>query len=231
MFIDVPNRKRVHHHWAAPLLTALNVGVFLALVWLPSSTQRQLIDWFALVPHDVFPENMASMTWLEVLYQPWWTLFSALFLHLDWLHLLGNVAFLLIFGMSAERSLGGKRFILIYLLCGALANVVACVFSTLPATPIIGASGAVSGIIGAYITLFPRAKLGFVLPLGLFLEFVRTPAVVMIGVWLVMQAIFTYIGPNFGMVAWIAHLAGFFFGVLAAFFSHHAVQKRMRSIR
>ena len=85
-----------------------------------------------------------------------------------------------------------------------------------PERLVIGASGAVSALIGAYLALFPRAKLGVVVPLGLFLEFIRAPASLLIGVWAVLQVVFAYIGPAFGAVAWSAHIAGFLFGVVFA---------------
>ena len=135
-------------------------------------------------------------------------LVTALFLHADWAHLLGNLVFLLIFGLPAERAMGPWRFLLLFLLGGAVANLAAALTIGAPDRMIIGASGAVSAVIGAYLALFPRAKLGVVLPLGLFLEFVRAPASLLIGIWALLQVVFAYIGPAFGAVAWWAHLAG-----------------------
>jgi membrane associated rhomboid family serine protease len=97
-----------------------------------------------------------------------------------------------------------------------------------PDRVIIGASGAVSAVIGAYLALFPGAKLGVVVPLGLFLQFVRAPAAVLIGVWAVLQVVFAYIGPAFGAVAWSAHVAGFLFGIVFALFVRAAIARRLR---
>lgn len=141
-------------------------------------------------------------------------LFTALFLHADWAHLLGNLVFLLIFGLPAERILGSWRLLLLFLLGGALANLAAVLTIGSPNHVIIGASGAVSALIGSYLALFPGAKLGVVLPLGLFLEFIRVPAPLLIGVWALLQVVFAYTGPALGMVAWSAHLAGFVSGVV-----------------
>jgi membrane associated rhomboid family serine protease len=85
-----------------------------------------------------------------------------------------------------------------------------------PARVIIGASGGVSAVIGAYLALFPRARLGVVVPLGLWLEFIKVPAALLIGLWATLQLIFTFAGPSFGAVAWWAHLAGFVVGLLYA---------------
>jgi membrane associated rhomboid family serine protease len=124
--------------------------------------------------------------------------------------------FLLIFGLPAEKVLGPWRFLLLFLLGGAIANLAAVLMLAGPRSVIIGASGAISALIGAYLALFPRARLGVVLPLGLFLEFVRAPASLLIGIWALLQVVFAYIGPAFGMVAWAAHVAGFLFGVVYA---------------
>ncbi|MEO6364490.1 MAG: rhomboid family intramembrane serine protease, partial [Luteimonas sp.] len=89
-------------------------------------------------------------------------------------------------------------------------------------------SGAVSAVIGAYLALFPRAKLGVVLPLGLFLEFVRAPASLLIGIWVLLQVVFAWIGPGYGAVAWIAHLGGFAFGGGFALAVRGGIARRMR---
>ncbi len=155
-------------------------------------------------------------------------LFTALFFHADWAHLLGNLVFLLIFGLPAERILGPWRLLLLFLFGGALANLAAVLTIGGPSHVIIGASGAVSALIGTYLALFPRAKLGVVLPLGLFLEFIRVSASLLIGVWALLQLLFAYIGPPLGMVAWSAHLAGFVSGVVYGYCVRAAIARRLR---
>jgi membrane associated rhomboid family serine protease len=158
-------------------------------------------------------------------------LVSGLFLHADWIHLLGNLVFLLIFGLPAERTMGGRRFLLLFLLGGAVANLAAVLAIGAPDRVVIGASGAVSALIGAYLALFPGARLGVVLPLGLFLEFVRVPAFLLIGLWVLLQVLFAYSGPAFGAVAWPAHIAGFLFGVVFALLTKAAIARRLRRSR
>src|SRR3546814_14548000 len=104
--------------------------------------------------------------------------------------------------------MGAGRFLLLFLLGGAVANLAAVLLIAGPDRLVIGASGAVSAVIGAYLALFPRAKPGVVLPLGLFLQFVRTPAPLLIGIWALLQVVFAYIGPAFRTVAWAAHTPG-----------------------
>ena len=104
-------------------------------------------------------------------------------MHADWAHLLGNLVFLLIFGLPAERVMGPWRLCVLFLVGGAVANLATVLVIDTPDRLVIGASGAVSALIGTYLALFPRAHLGVVLPLGLFLEFVRAPAPLLIGIW------------------------------------------------
>src|SRR5690606_24079809 len=155
-------------------------------------------------------------------------LLTALFGHADWAHLLGNLVFLLIFGLPAERVLGPWRLLVLFLAGGMVANLATVLAIDTPDRLVVGASGAVSAVIGTYLALFPRAHLGVVLPLGLFLEFVRAPASLLIGIWGLLQVVFAYIGPAFGAVAWSAHIAGFAFGVAFALVSRRAIARRLR---
>lgn len=136
--------------------------------------------------------------------------------------------FLLIFGLPAERILGPWRLLLLFLVGGAASNLAAIFAIGTPDRVIIGASGAVSALIGTYLALFPGAKLGVVLPLGVFLEFIRVPAPLLIGAWALLQVVFAYIGPAFGMVAWSAHIAGFVFGIVYGLSVRAAIARRLR---
>ncbi|RMH89042.1 rhomboid family intramembrane serine protease [Lysobacter pythonis] len=188
---------------------------------LPAPTrQAWLLAWGALGgPLRLGLDAGSALAWLRLI--------SSLFLHADWAHLVGNLVFLMIFGLPAERLMGSSRFLLLFLLGGAVANLAAAV-SLAEGRVIIGASGTVSAVLGAWLALFPRARLGVVVPLGLFLEFVRAPAALLIGLWALLQVVFAYIGPAYGQVAWVAHLAGFGFGGVFALLSRRAIAKRMR---
>lgn len=224
MFVRVPSRRRPPIAWVAPTLVLASMLVFVWLAMLDPEPRAQFLrDWGA-VPETLFAgEPLSAVIDGRLL-----TLGSALFIHADWLHLVGNMLFLVIFGLPAERALGPWRFLFLFLIGGALANLAAVTLIDVSRVVVVGASGAISAVIGAYLALFPRAKLGFVLPLGLFLEFVRTPASVMIGVWALLQLAFTFVGPGFGAVAWSAHLAGFVLGVLFGLFARPAIVRRMR---
>ncbi len=228
MFIAIPSRQKSPLRWATPLLFAALWGCFTWLTLLPDAAQRDLLlEWGALsgglTTPDAWQRSLRDDSLLRLV--------SALFLHADWAHLLGNLVFLLIFGLPAERTMGPWRFALLFLLGGAVANLAAVIAIATPDRLIIGASGAVSALIGAYLALFPGARLGVVVPLGLFLQFVKVPAALLIGVWAALQVVFTFIGPAFGAVAWSAHLAGFAFGGAFALFARAGIARRMRRTR
>jgi membrane associated rhomboid family serine protease len=228
MFLPMPTRHKSGLRWATPLLTVLLSAAFAWATTASNTDQRALLlGWGALSGGIAAPEAwQAALLDGRAL-----RLVTALFLHADWAHLVGNLVFLLIFGLPAERAMGPWRFLLLFLAGGAFANLAAALSIGEPDRIIIGASGAVSAVIGAYLALFPRAKLGVVLPLGLFLEFVRAPASLLIGIWVLLQVVFAYIGPALGAVAWWAHLAGFAFGVVFAMFVRAAIARRLRRQR
>lgn len=148
----------------------------------------------------------------------WWDLaalsvLSALFVHASWLHLLGNLAYLWVFGLKVEQNLGPLGMLLIFLLGGALANVIVALRLPELETPIIGASGGISAVVGAYLGLFPRRRIGLFLPLGVYLQFARVPALLVIGSWFTLQLLYTAFGPINAAVAWWTHLAGFALGL------------------
>lgn len=220
MFVDLPSRKRAGLHWATPLLLVLICGCYLWLRLVPDENARAaLLRWGALSGDGGYWRDL----WHDARA---FTLISALFLHGNIWHLIGNGLFLLIFGVPAERALGPWRLLIVFLLGGALANLCAALLMDSPGRVIIGASGGISALIGAYLVLFPKARLGVVLPLGIWLEFVRAPAALLIGLWALLQLIFSFVGPSFGAVAWWAHLGGFLIGAVMALGFRPGVARR-----
>lgn len=226
MFVEVAKPRRSTVPWATIAIIVLCVAAYLWLASLPEPLRAGVLRRWGTVPANLFEVHAATLRqWFQLHLA---RLFTALFIHVDWLHLTGNMLFLMIFGISAERVLGSARFLLLFLVGGALADLIGALTLAKVNAPIVGSSGAVSAIVGAYFALFPRAKLGLVIPLGLFLEFVRVPAAVLIGVWILLQFVFTFIGPAFGAVAWWAHIAGFVIGIVFALLSRGAINRRMR---
>ena len=213
----------MHRPWAAATLAVLAILAYLWLSLLSGAPDRQaaLLHWGTL---------SASPAQWRLLWHDGrlLTLVTALFIHASLLHLLGNCLFLLIFGIPGERALGAGRLLALFFIGGALANLAASLLMGAPERIIVGASGGISALIGAYLVLFPRARLGIVVPLGLWLEFIRAPAALLIGLWAGLQLIFTFVGPAFGAVAWWAHLTGFLVGVLMALVFKPAMTRQAR---
>jgi membrane associated rhomboid family serine protease len=140
----------------------------------------------------------------------------SLFIHSGWLHLLGNLAYLWVFGWPLERRLGHWSVAALFLLGGLVAQLMLA--QRLPSLEfaVIGASGAVSTILGAYLGLFPRRTIGLWLPLGLIVEFVRVPALLVIGSWFGLQLLYAGLGPITWKMAFWTHLAGFSIGLMLA---------------
>ncbi len=227
MFVYVDRQRKSALPWATLAMITACVVLFLWLVSAPDAERWLFLRQWGTVPTRLIDANAPLLQQLVEL--RWLRLVTALFIHLGWLHLTGNLLFLMIFGVPAERALGPWRFLLLFLLGGALANLAEAVILPNTNASIVGSSGAVSAVIGAYLGLFPRARLGLVLPLGMFLEFVRIPAPVLIGFWWLLQIAFTFVGPAFGAVAWWAHIAGFAAGLLFALVSKPTIARRLRS--
>jgi membrane associated rhomboid family serine protease len=146
----------------------------------------------------------------------WFTLFAAMFMHGGLLHIVGNMWFLWIFGNNIEDACGRVRFIAFYLLCGLLATFAHILMGPSSVAPSIGASGAISGVLGAYILLFPRARVYSLIGLGYIFWFQEVPAWIFLGVWIGLQlltAIPMLHNPAVGGVAVFAHIGGFIVGM------------------
>jgi membrane associated rhomboid family serine protease len=146
------------------------------------------------------------------------TIFTSAFLHGGLLHLLGNMLYLWIFGDNVEAAMGRVKFLLFYLLCGVGAAV-AQIFSGPPtAIPMIGASGAIAGVLGAYLVLFPRSQILTIVPIFFFLRLIYLPAILLLGIWFLFQVVSALFGgAQAGGVAWLAHIGGFAAGTLLVF--------------
>lgn len=143
-------------------------------------------------------------------------LITSMFLHGGWMHLLSNMLYLWIFGNNIEDVLGPFRFTFFYLLCGVVASLAQVVVNTNSGIPTIGASGAVAGVLGAYILLFPNARVQSLVFVFYFIRFVEIPAVIVLGFWFILQFFngLTSLGvPGMGGVAYFAHIGGFVAGM------------------
>jgi membrane associated rhomboid family serine protease len=147
------------------------------------------------------------------------TLFTAMFLHGGWFHVIGNLLYLYIFGDNVEDVLGHGRFLVFYLLCGLISFLVQIFLHPQSMVPNIGASGAIAGVLGAYLILFPRARIVTLLPLFIFITVVEIPAFFFLGIWFLIQflsgaATLGRTAATSGGVAWWAHIGGFISGII-----------------
>ncbi len=147
----------------------------------------------------------------------WHTLVSSMFLHGSWFHLIGNMWFLWVFGNNVEDSMGRVRFVAFYLLCGLAAAGAQILIDPASPIPMVGASGAIGGVMGAYVVLYPRVPVVLLVILGFFITTFRLPAFVMLGYWFILQLVggLPQLGGSAGGVAFWAHVGGFLAGVLA----------------
>ncbi|MBI2460008.1 MAG: rhomboid family intramembrane serine protease [Candidatus Rokubacteria bacterium] len=153
---------------------------------------------------------------------PFATVFTSMFLHGGLFHVGGNMLYLWIFGNNVEDSMGHGRFIVFYLLSGLVASLAQFAIDPASQIPMIGASGAVSGVLGAYLVMYPHARVLTLVVFGIFWQFIRVPAVIVLGFWIVVQllnGLLTFTTPQQRGVAWFAHIGGFLAGlVLIRFF-------------
>lgn len=199
-----------------PPFVTLAIGLICLFAWFVYSALSPVMQQAMIDTGGMHPSVIAAT--LSQAMGEWWdisglTVFTSLFIHASWLHLLGNLIYLWVFGMPVEQRIGPLGLLAIFLLGGALANVILALRVPQLDTPIIGASGAVSAVVGAYLGLFPRRRIGLFIPLGLYLQFARVPALLVIGSWFTLQLLYTAFGPINAAVAWWTHLAGFALGL------------------
>jgi len=209
---DVPSRT---FPYVTVGLIVVNAVVFLFEVSLGRGALASFVGTYGLVPGYVTAYFSGAEVPARRVFLP---LFTSMFLHGGWLHLIGNMWYLWIFGDNVEDRLGRVRFLMFYLLCGLLAGWVHYVFNAGSSVPTIGASGALAGVLGAYLISYPRARILVLLPLGFFLHFVELPALVVLGFWIILQFFYgaasvVYSSAS-GGVAWWAHIGGFVGGIL-----------------
>lgn len=192
-------------------LIVVNAAVFVYSQSLGPGLERFYYE-FGMVPADVFRAFDGHHYFDAVL-----PFFSSMFLHAGWLHLGGNMLYLWIFGDNIEDKLGHGRFVVFYLLCGLAASALHLALAPGSTIPTVGASGAISGVLGAYLVLFPKARVLTVIPVFFFLQVAELSALVVLGFWFVIQFLngLTTIGAaDAGGVAWWAHVGGFVAGVV-----------------
>jgi len=195
-------------------LIVANIAVFLYEVSLGPRIEQFFLT-FGVVPSDI----VESLTSGQIRLGAVSPFFTSMFLHGGWLHLAGNMLYLWVFGDNVEDKLGHGRYLVFYLVCGLAASLLHVFIAPSSSMPTVGASGAISGVLGAYLLMFPRARVLTVIPIFFFLQFAELPALVVLGFWFVMQFFNGLISLGYetggmGGVAWWAHVGGFVAGLI-----------------
>jgi membrane associated rhomboid family serine protease len=206
------SQRRRRFAWATWALVAANVAAFLWELSLGDQAAF-VIAGLAVSPAEVV--ELADPLRLPI------RLIASLFLHAGWIHLLGNMAFLAVFGDDVEERMGGFRYLALYLLSGLVATGAQVAATPHSEVPLVGASGAIAGILGCFLVLFPKARLDGVLPLGCLIVPLRTRAFLFLPGWFLLQLVGIWLEPpgsGSGGVAFYAHLAGFVAGPVLLLF-------------
>jgi membrane associated rhomboid family serine protease len=201
-------------------LIGANVFIFLYQLGLTHSQLEQFFQLYAVVPREL-TASFSGISVNQPVPEPL-TLVTSQFLHGGFLHIFGNMLFLWIFGNNIEDKLGHVKYLIFYIACGALAALTQWFFSMQSGIPSLGASGAIAGVLGAYILRFPHARVRTLVFLGPFITFPEIPAIFFLGIWFVQQALYgiaslnvpSTIGMENGGVAYWAHIGGFVFGAI-----------------
>ena len=188
--------------------------VFLYEASLPERVSEAFVFQYGAIPAAIFgheaglPEDAVAVPFTL-------TLLTSMFLHGGWMHLIGNMLYLWIFGNNIEDVMGHVKFVIFYVACGLIAAMSHAITDPTSAVPMVGASGAISGVLGAYLLLFPHAQVMVLIPLGVFTRTMYVPAGFVLGFWFVLQLLSggMSLGQGGGGVAWFAHVGGFVAGM------------------
>jgi len=207
--INFSNQKPIYFPYVSVFLT-LALLFFLVLTEL-TPYQGKLMKLYAI--HTKTYWSLMQSQHIELL-----RLITALFLHGNWLHWIINNSIFLLLAFSIERVIGGQKFFFVFIAAGVAGNLVASYFLQSQDNLLIGASGAVSGLIGMWLVMFPKKKISFILPIGLYLQKTSMPLAVVIVLWLVVQIILQFQPHPSYDIAWLSHITGFTTGFLLAWF-------------
>jgi len=194
-------------------LILLNGLVFLGEVQMTPATLQKFIFTWGLIPAHLIENPLGA----------WETIFSSMFLHGGWFHLLSNMWVLYIFGDNVEARLGKIRYLIFYLLSGVAAALLQAYILSTSNMPMVGASGAIAGVLGAYLILFPSSRIASLVPILFILTIVEVPALIFLVFWFITQlysGLFAMQGASASGIAWWAHIGGFLFGMfMVSFFA------------
>ena len=211
-----------------PILTYFVIGscvlIFLIQITSQSYKTGQLFYSYGLIPSVLMGNNQLPLDLYAI--PSWLTIFTSMFMHGGFMHLAGNMLYMWIFADNIEDDLGPKRFLLFYLLAGVGAAMTQVLIDTQSQVPMVGASGAIGGILGAYLINYPKAKVLVLIPFGFFSQLLKIRALYVLGLWFILQFI-----SSGGGVAYAAHIGGFVSGIILILFFNKKVKKKNKVIK
>jgi membrane associated rhomboid family serine protease len=219
----IPLRDNTRSHsfpYVNITLIAINIIVFFKEITLPSQHLNYFFHTYGVIPAQVIEQIISGVPFIAI----GTPFITAMFLHGGWLHLLGNMLYLWIFGDNVEDRLGHLPYLFFYLSVGIIGSVTHIIANPSSQVPIIGASGAIAGVLGAYFLSFPTARILTLVPIFFFVTVIQVPALVFLPVWFVIQLLngLSTAGMAANTVAWWAHIGGFLSGaILLPFFSRN----------
>jgi membrane associated rhomboid family serine protease len=200
------------------------VVIFLAQLGLSENELRDFTYSYGLIPSVLMGVDQLSGDLFKI--SPVGTIFTSMFMHGGWMHLIGNMLYMWIFADNIEDDLGTLNFVIFYLICGigaAMSQVLTDINSQIP---MIGASGAIGGVLGAYLINYPNAKVLVLIPFGFFSQLIKIRALYVLGFWFVLQFINSFLSSSEGGVAYAAHIGGFISGVILILFFNKKINKK-----
>jgi len=206
-----------------PIVTYFIIGLCILIFLIQLSSQSyktgQLFYSYGLIPSVLMNINQLPMD-LHVL-PAWVTIFTSMFMHGGFMHLLGNMLYMWIFADNIEDDLGHIKFLIFYLLAGIGAAMTQVLIDTNSQIPMVGASGAIGGVLGAYLINYPNAKVLVLIPFGFFSQLIKIKALYVLGLWFVLQFI-----SSGGGVAYAAHIGGFISGIILILFFNKKIKRK-----
>ena len=212
-----------------PVVTYFLIGICVVVFFMQLGSESyrtgQLFYSYGLIPSVLMGHDQLPMDFYEV--PAYVTIFSSMFMHGGFMHLIGNMLYMWIFADNIEDNLGPKKFIVFYLLCGIGAAMAQVLADPSSRVPMVGASGAIGGVLGAYIINYPKAKVLVLIPLGFFLFSQKIRALYVLGFWFILQFInSSMVSSQGGGVAYAAHIGGFVSGMILILFFNKRTKKR-----
>jgi rhomboid family protein len=220
MFLAIPFRDDTPARRPPVMTYALVGGCVAAFFWQlslgPDGIDRTSMS-LGMIPAVLF--GQARLPTHLRLVAPWLTIYTSMFMHSGWLHLIGNMIYLWVFGRGVESALGGARFLLFYLACGTVAALTQALTDPASTLPMIGASGAIAGVLGAYLVLYPFGHVFVFFWIIIFFRIIAVPAILLLGLWFLIQLLSAQgASAGAGGVAFWAHVGGFISGMILVLF-------------